>query len=46
MPVTRIDGQLVGDGAIGPLSKRITAIYWQMHDDSRYRTAVDYPVTT
>lgn len=46
MPVTKIDGQLVGDGAIGPLSKRITAIYWQMHDDSRYRTAVDYPVTT
>ncbi|MEP2031205.1 MAG: aminotransferase class IV [Paracoccaceae bacterium] len=43
MPVTRIDGALVGSGGVGPLTKRLMAIYWQMHDDDHYRDAVVYP---
>ena len=44
MPVTKLDGLPVGSGAIGPLTKRITEIYWQMHDDGRYRDVISYPM--
>ena len=43
MPATRVNGVLIGTGAIGPLTKRITSDYWQMHRDHRYHSTVEYP---
>jgi branched-chain amino acid aminotransferase len=43
MPVTRIGETPVGSGTIGPVTRRITEAYWQMHDDARFRTPVRYP---
>ena len=43
MPVTRIDGEPVGDGKPGELTARLSRAYWAMHDDPAYSVAVDYP---
>lgn len=42
MPVRRIDGAPVGDGSPGPVTKRITELYWGLHDDPDYTTPVKY----
>ena len=42
MPVTRIDQQPVGDGRPGPLTARLSALYWAKHEDPAWSTAVDY----
>jgi branched-chain amino acid aminotransferase len=42
MPVTRIDGQAVGDGKPGPLTGRLAELYWAKHDDPAWTTPVDY----
>ena len=42
MPVTRFDGEPVGDGHPGELTQRLNAAYWEIHEDSRYTSAVDY----
>lgn len=31
MPITTLDGKLVGDGKVGPITKRIWDGYWAMH---------------
>ncbi len=43
MAVTRLDGQVVGDGMIGTITQRITKCYWDMHTDARYASTVRYP---
>jgi branched-chain amino acid aminotransferase len=40
MPVTRIDGHAVGNGAIGPITTRIHETYWQHHEDPQWTTPV------
>ena len=42
MPVRSIDGRPVGDGAPGPVTRRLTDLYWALHDDPRYSTPVRY----
>ncbi len=42
MPVTRIDQRPVGDGRPGPLTARLSALYWAKHEDPAWSTAVDY----
>ncbi|MBT6276527.1 MAG: branched-chain amino acid transferase [Chromatiales bacterium] len=42
MPVRSIDGKPVGDGSPGPLTRRMSDLYWQLHDDPRYSTPVRY----
>lgn len=42
MPVTSLDGQLVKDEKVGPVTRRIWDEYWAMHYDSRYSYAIDY----
>ena len=42
MPVTRIDGEAIGDGRPGPLTGRLTELYWAKHDDPAWATPVDY----
>ena len=41
MAVTRIDGSPVGDGKPGPVTARLTDLYWQKHDDPAWTTPVD-----
>ena len=43
MPVTRIDGAPVADGCVGPVTKRLTDLYWEMHRDDAWSTPVRYP---
>lgn len=42
MPVSRIDGQPLGDGRPGPLTRQLRAAYWAAHEDPKYTTPVDY----
>jgi branched-chain amino acid aminotransferase len=42
MPVKSVDGEPVGDGAPGPVTKRIEEMYWQLHEDPAYTTPVRY----
>ncbi|MFK7762160.1 MAG: aminotransferase class IV [Roseobacter sp.] len=43
MPVTRIDGQPVGGGAVGTMTAKLKDIYWQWHTDPRFLQTVIYP---
>jgi branched-chain amino acid aminotransferase len=41
-PVTQYEGRPVGNGRPGPLTSRITELYWGRHDDPAFSTAVPY----
>ncbi|GAA1210459.1 aminotransferase class IV [Rhodoglobus aureus] len=41
MPVTTIDGRAIGAGVPGPVTQKIGAQYWAMHEDPRYSEPVD-----
>lgn len=43
MPVSRIDNAIIGKGQVGPVTRRLTDLYWQKHDDPAWSTAVAYP---
>lgn len=42
MPVTRIDGQAIGSGEVGRMTKDITKRYWQLHNSDQFRDPVRY----
>ena len=42
IPVTRIDGKALGGAKPGPVTLRLRDLYWELHDDPKYATAVDY----
>ncbi|MBL8675530.1 MAG: aminotransferase class IV [Rhodospirillales bacterium] len=42
MPVTRLDGRILGNGAPGALTSRIHDLYWAWHSDPGETTAIDY----
>jgi branched-chain amino acid aminotransferase len=42
MPVTEVDGEPVGNGEPGPITLRLRAAYWDLHDDPRFVTPVRY----
>lgn len=42
MPITQLDGQPVGSGGVGPMTRRLRDLYWALHDDPHYATPVDY----
>jgi branched-subunit amino acid aminotransferase/4-amino-4-deoxychorismate lyase len=42
MPVTRIAGQVVGDGRPGALTAKLNAAYWSLHDDPGFSIAIEY----
>lgn len=44
MPIRSIDKKLIGDGTPGPVTQRITEMYWALHDDPAYSTPVRYEV--
>ncbi|MCP4469559.1 MAG: branched-chain amino acid transferase [Gammaproteobacteria bacterium] len=42
MPVTRLSGQVVGNGRPGALTAKLNDAYWALHDDPDYSVAIDY----
>ena len=42
VPVKSIDGKAVGDGNVGPVTQRLTDMYWELHEDDAYTTPVVY----
>ncbi len=40
LPVTRLDGQAVGDGAVGPVTHQFVQTYWNWHRDPRFSRPV------
>lgn len=40
MPITSLDGKPVGDGGVGPLTRRLRELYWAAHGDPGYSTPV------
>lgn len=43
MPITKLDGQSVKDGTIGPVTQRLTEVYWSKHTDPTWTTPVVAP---
>lgn len=44
MPVTQLNGQAIGYGAVGSLTTQVMDLYWQWHARDENRLVVDYPV--
>ncbi len=42
LPVTRVDGHSVGDGAVGPVTRQLVQTYWDWHRDPRYSRSIRY----
>ncbi len=42
MPISSIDGQIVGNGQIGPVTQRLKDAYWSLHEDPKYTTQIIY----
>ena len=41
-PVTKVENLVIGSGNPGPVTQSLTALYWDWHQDSRYKTAIEY----
>jgi branched-chain amino acid aminotransferase len=42
IPITKVDGEVVGEGESGPVTLRLRDAYWQLHDDPRFSSPVQY----
>jgi branched-chain amino acid aminotransferase len=42
IPVTTVDGEAVGNGEPGPVTRRLREGYWDLHDDPRFSLPVRY----
>jgi branched-chain amino acid aminotransferase len=42
LPVTQVDGQAVGSGQPGAVTRRLVGTYWAWHADSAYSLLIDY----
>ena len=42
IPITKIDGQAIGTGAPGPVTRKLKNRYWEVHEDPRYTSKIDY----
>ncbi len=42
LPITAIDGQIIGSGTIGPITQKLQDGYWALHNDPHYASAIDY----
>ncbi len=45
VPVTRINGRILGNDAPGPMATRITETYWQWHNREELITPIEYGET-
>jgi branched-chain amino acid aminotransferase len=42
IPVTTVDGEAVGNGEPGPVTRKLREAYWDLHDDPRFSLPVHY----
>lgn len=42
MAVTKIDGGIIGNGSIGPVTQQLQDSYWEIHNHPDYSVEVDY----
>ena len=42
MPIRKIDDMVIGTGSRGPVTTRLTDMYWALHNDPAYNTPVEY----
>ncbi|KAK4502102.1 hypothetical protein PRZ48_005525 [Zasmidium cellare] len=42
MPITSLDGEKVGDGKVGPVTRKVWDGYWEMHYDPKLSFAIEY----
>ena len=42
VPVRSIDGEIIGEGEAGPVTQRLTTMYWDLHENDAYSTPVNY----
>jgi branched-subunit amino acid aminotransferase/4-amino-4-deoxychorismate lyase len=42
MPITELDGQPVGGGQVGPVTRKVWEAYWDAHYSDTYSFAVEY----
>lgn len=42
MPITTLDGKLIKDGQVGPITKKIWDTYWAMHYEDAYSFQISY----
>jgi len=42
MPITKIDHQIVSNGATGPITHELQEAYWALHNDPQYASVIDY----
>jgi branched-subunit amino acid aminotransferase/4-amino-4-deoxychorismate lyase len=42
MPITTVDGQSIGSGEIGPITRQVWEAYWQAHYDPKLSFAISY----
>ena len=42
MPVTTLDGALVGNGKPGKLTRKLSASYWEKHTDKQWTSEIEY----
>jgi branched-chain amino acid aminotransferase len=42
IPVTKVDGERVGDGEPGPVTLRLREAYWDLHRDPRFVLPIRY----
>lgn len=42
LPVTTVDNRAVGDGTVGPITKKLVQTYWAWHADPTYSLVIDY----
>jgi branched-chain amino acid aminotransferase len=42
LPVTRVDGRSIGDGAVGVTTRLLVQTYWDWHRDPRYSLPIAY----
>ena len=41
MPITKINGQNVGDGTPGKITRKLHKIYWEKHNDPSWSVSVE-----
>ena len=42
MPIVKIDDESSAPGVPGPVTRRLTDLYWAQHDEPGYATRVSY----
>ena len=42
VPVRSIDGEIIGEGDAGPVTQRLTTMYWDLHADDAFSSPVNY----